>query len=70
KDIKFGFNVHHKCSSGTCKVSGKKSVLQERIQTTLETTFIEHDSLITQFIINTASLHNPHLLRCVLLSDL
>ncbi|KAJ7223043.1 hypothetical protein GGX14DRAFT_626835 [Mycena pura] len=65
QDIQFAFNVQHDCSSGTCKPSGKRPVLQERLETRLEESFIEHDSLVNRFIINIASLHNPHLLRCV-----
>ncbi|KAJ7302188.1 hypothetical protein DFH08DRAFT_826814 [Mycena albidolilacea] len=45
KDIQFAFNVQHDCSSGTCKPSGKRPVLQERQETRLEECFIEHDSL-------------------------
>ncbi|KAJ7331432.1 hypothetical protein DFH08DRAFT_614220, partial [Mycena albidolilacea] len=65
QDIQFAFNAQHDCSSETCKPSGKRPVLQERQKTQLEECFIEHDSLVIQFIVNVASLHNPHLLRRV-----
>ncbi|KAK6997335.1 hypothetical protein R3P38DRAFT_2476701, partial [Favolaschia claudopus] len=68
--IKFSFNVQHDCSGGTCMASGKKQVLQERRLTNLEESFIEHDRNISSYIINTASLHNPHLLRRTLPSQL
>ncbi|KAJ7790580.1 hypothetical protein B0H14DRAFT_2180915, partial [Mycena olivaceomarginata] len=63
-DIRFAFNAQHDCSSGTCKPYGKWPVLQERQKTQLEECFIEHDSLVIQFIVNIVSLHNPHLLCC------
>ncbi|KAF8144720.1 hypothetical protein K438DRAFT_1910920 [Mycena galopus ATCC 62051] len=66
KDVKFSFNVQHDCSSGSCKASGKRAVLQERQATKIQESFVEHDSNIKQFIINTASLHNPHFIRNVL----
>ncbi|KAF8145504.1 hypothetical protein K438DRAFT_2097776 [Mycena galopus ATCC 62051] len=69
ENIKFSFNAQYDCSSGTCKASGKKSVLQDRRQTNLESTFIKHDPLVTCYIINTTSLHNPHLIRRVLPPD-
>ncbi|KAJ7917332.1 hypothetical protein B0H13DRAFT_2443031 [Mycena leptocephala] len=65
-NIQFGFNVQHDCSSGTCKPSGKRSVVQERQETQLQESFVEHDPLINQFLINSGSLHNPHLIRRVL----
>ncbi|KAJ7744258.1 hypothetical protein DFH07DRAFT_725197, partial [Mycena maculata] len=43
---------------------------QERRTTDLEESFIEHDSLISSYIINTASLHNPHLIRHIFPSAL
>ncbi|KAF8147442.1 hypothetical protein K438DRAFT_1441286, partial [Mycena galopus ATCC 62051] len=64
--IRFGFNVQHDCSAGTCNASGERPVHQERQRTKLQESFIQHDPLITQFIINTTSLHNPHLIRRVL----
>ncbi|KAJ7483056.1 hypothetical protein B0H11DRAFT_2279874 [Mycena galericulata] len=70
ENIKFSFNVQHDCSSGTCKASGKRPILQERCTTKLEETFIEHDPLVPFYIINTASLHNPHLIRRTLPSEL
>ncbi|KAJ7753511.1 hypothetical protein B0H16DRAFT_1272308, partial [Mycena metata] len=70
ENIKFSFNVQHDCSGGTCKASGKRPVRQERGTTNLEESFIEHDPLVTFYIINTASLHNPHLLRRTLPSEL
>ncbi|KAJ7333330.1 hypothetical protein DFH08DRAFT_785684 [Mycena albidolilacea] len=65
KEIRFAFNVQHDCSSGTCKPTGKRPILQERQETRLEEYFIEHDSLVSRFVLNIASLHNSHLLRRV-----
>ncbi|KAJ7165453.1 hypothetical protein C8R43DRAFT_878421 [Mycena crocata] len=62
-DIKFSFNVQHDCSGGTCKATGRRPVLQDRRATQLEESYIVHDPLVSTFIINTASLHNPHLIR-------
>ncbi|KAK7018538.1 hypothetical protein R3P38DRAFT_2784347 [Favolaschia claudopus] len=63
-DIMFTLNVQHDCSGGTCKASGKRPVLQDRRATQIEELFIEHDLRNSpSYIINTASLHNPHLLR-------
>ncbi|KAJ7924239.1 hypothetical protein B0H13DRAFT_2230060 [Mycena leptocephala] len=65
-DIKFGFNVQHDCTSGSCKPSGRRPVLQEPKETNLEESFIEHDIHVSRFLISTSSLHNPHLLRRIL----
>ncbi|KAJ7863408.1 hypothetical protein B0H13DRAFT_1638198, partial [Mycena leptocephala] len=65
-DIKFSFNVQHDCSSGSCKPSGRRPVLQERQETNLKESFIEHDSRVSRFLISTSSLHNPHLLRRII----
>ncbi|KAJ7803687.1 hypothetical protein B0H14DRAFT_2384364 [Mycena olivaceomarginata] len=66
EEVRFAFNVQHDCSSGIYKASGKRPVLQERQETELEECYIEHNSLVSRFLINIASLHNPHLLRCVI----
>ncbi|KAJ7788603.1 hypothetical protein B0H14DRAFT_3504002 [Mycena olivaceomarginata] len=55
KEVRFIFNVQHNCSSGTCKPTGKQPTLQERQETQLEESFIEHDAQVSRFIINTAS---------------
>ncbi|KAJ7818587.1 hypothetical protein B0H14DRAFT_2264729, partial [Mycena olivaceomarginata] len=65
-EVRFAFNVQHDCSSGTCKPTGKRPIFQERQETQLEESFIEHDAQVSRFVVNTASLHNPHLLRRVL----
>ncbi|KAJ7819753.1 hypothetical protein B0H14DRAFT_2282891, partial [Mycena olivaceomarginata] len=65
-EVWFAFHVQHNCSSGTCKPTGKRPTLQERQETQLEESFIEHNAQVSRFIVNTASLHNPHLLRWVL----
>ncbi|KAJ7347294.1 hypothetical protein DFH08DRAFT_670751, partial [Mycena albidolilacea] len=62
-EVRFAFNVQHDCSSGTCTPTGKRPTLQERQETQLEESFIEHDAQVRRFVVNTASLHNPHLLR-------
>jgi len=70
QDIEFDFNVQHDCSFAECGPTGKRPRMQERIESPEATeSFIEHRD-VSQWIINTHSLHNGHLLRRCLPQDL
>jgi hypothetical protein len=67
----FQYNVQHDCRLAKCIASGKRAVMQERVQTELSKTesVIEHKPLDV-FLINTHAFHNAHLIRAVLPRDL
>jgi hypothetical protein len=67
----FQYNVQHDCRQAKCLASGKRAVVQERVQTELSepNSFIEHNPL-DRFLINTHAFHNAHLVRAVLPRDL
>jgi hypothetical protein len=69
--IMFQYNVQHDCRQAKCVGSGKRAVVQERVQTELSepNSFIEHNPL-DRFLINTHAFHNAHLIRAVLPRDL
>ena len=70
QDIEFDFNVQHDCSFAGCGPTGKRPCVQERIESSEATeSFIEHCD-VSRWVINTHSLHNGHLLRRCLPSDL
>ena len=70
QDIEFDFNVQHDCSFAGCGPTGKRPCVQERIESSKATeSFIEHCD-VSQWIINTHSLHNGHLLRRCLPQEL
>ena len=59
----FDFNVQHDCPSAGCSATGKRARRQERIVSDdLLDDAIEHRD-VDQWIVNTHSLHNGHLLR-------
>jgi hypothetical protein len=60
--INFIFNAQHDCREAKCEATGKRLQVQERVQSDISESYIEHKSL-ARFIINMTSLHNPHLLR-------
>lgn len=63
QDIEFDFNVQHDCAFAGCGPTGKHPCVQERIKSSKATeSFIEHRD-VSQWVINTHSLHNGHLLR-------
>ena len=65
EDIEFDFNVQHDCSLAGCGPTGKRSSVQERIKSSEATeSFVEHNN-VPQWILNTHSLHNGHLLGCL-----
>ena len=61
--MEFDFNVQHDCLTASCSATGKRARRQERIvcDDTLDNA-IEHRD-VDQWVINTHSLHNGHLLR-------
>ena len=61
KDILFVFNAQHNCVDAGCTVSGQHAVIQERAETSNYVSHIDHKSL-QSYIINSHSLHTPHLL--------
>jgi len=65
QDIDFLYNVQHDCPLAKCTASGKQPLMQERVESGLIKTYIEHQSL-ERFIINTHAFHNAHLLRATL----
>ena len=70
QDIEFDFNVQHDCSFAGCSPTSRRPRMQEQIESTEATeSFIEHRD-ISQWIINTHSLHNGYLLRRCLPQDI
>ncbi|KAL1939056.1 hypothetical protein VTO73DRAFT_10316 [Trametes versicolor] len=64
--IEFEFNVQHDCAFAGCTTTGVRNIRQERVKSSVTEKFIQHKPDVHRFIINTHSLHNPHLLRAVL----
>ena len=67
----FQYNVQHDCQQAKCSASGKRAIMQERVQTELSEpeSVIEHKPL-DRFLINTHAFHNAHLIRAVLPREL
>jgi len=63
--IDFLYNVQHDCPLSKCTASGKQPLMQERVESGLVQTYIEHKP-IERFVINTHAFHNAHLLRATL----
>src|SRR5260221_4501411 len=63
--IDFLYNAQHDCPLAKCTASGKQPLMQERVESGLVKTYIEHQSL-ERFVINTHAFHNAHLLRATL----
>ncbi|KAJ6589471.1 hypothetical protein B0H19DRAFT_892628, partial [Mycena capillaripes] len=61
-NVEFLFNVEHDCYSAQCSASGTRAKKQERVDSNIAETFIEHQPL-EEHIINTTAFHNSHLLR-------
>ncbi len=59
------YNAQHDCHLAKCTASGKRFLLQERVESGLTETVIEHHA-VDRFIINTHAFHNAHLLRATL----
>ncbi|KAJ7221530.1 hypothetical protein GGX14DRAFT_559018 [Mycena pura] len=62
KDILFSFNAQHDCSTAQCSATATRRIEQERVETDLMESVIEHRQPDI-FIINTSAFHNFHLLR-------
>ena len=60
--IHFAYNVQHDCPLAKCTASGNQPLMQERVESGLTKSFIEHKP-IDCFVINTHAFHNAHLLR-------
>ena len=63
--IGFLYNVQHDCPLAKCTGSGQQPLMQERVESGLFTTYIEHKST-ERFVINTHAFHNAHRLRAAL----
>ena len=59
------YNAQHDCHLAECTTSGKRLLLQERVESGLTETVIEHQA-VDHFVINTHAFHNAHLLRAIL----
>jgi hypothetical protein len=59
------YNVQHDCPRAQCTASGSQPVMQERVESGLMKSYIEHQAL-ERFVINTHAFHNTHLLRATL----
>ncbi|KAF9044483.1 hypothetical protein BJ165DRAFT_1347605, partial [Panaeolus papilionaceus] len=69
KDILFNFNAQHDCRKAQCTNTGRRNVVHERVQIDQTEACIQHNPL-NEYLINTHSLHNAHLLRDSLPRDL
>ena len=65
QDIGFLYNVQHDCPLAKCTASGKQPLIQERVESDLFKTYIEHKP-VEHFVINTHAFHNAHRLWAVL----
>ena len=63
QDLEFDLSVQHDCPSAGCSATGKRARRQERIVCDdMREDAIEHQD-VDQWVINTHTLHNGHLLR-------
>ena len=69
KAVLFKYNVQHDCRQVGCIASGTQAVVQERVESQMMETFIEHKPL-DSFLINMHAFHNAHLIRSILPRDL
>lgn len=69
KAVLFEYNAQHDCRQAGCIASGTRAVVQERVESQVMETFIEHKPL-DSFVINTHAFHNAHLIRSILPRDL
>ncbi|KAF9043189.1 hypothetical protein BJ165DRAFT_1545314 [Panaeolus papilionaceus] len=71
KALLFEYNTQHDCDHSKCSASGRKAVVQERIETGSTDRCIQHNHTnLEKYIVNTHAFHNAHLLRDVLPRDL
>jgi len=57
--------VQHDCPLAKCTASGKQPLIQERVESDLFKSYIEHKP-VDRFVINTHAFHNAHRLRAAL----
>ncbi|KAL0572680.1 hypothetical protein V5O48_009279 [Marasmius crinis-equi] len=62
ENVKFNFNAQHDCQSAQCESTGLCPRRQERQDSELMETFIEHKPL-NRYLVNLHSFHNGHLIR-------
>ncbi|KAF8800220.1 hypothetical protein BYT27DRAFT_7043091, partial [Phlegmacium glaucopus] len=67
--VLFEYNIQHDCRHTGCTASGKRTVLQERVESGIMEMFIKHKP-IDVFLINTHAFHNAHLIQAILPRDL
>jgi hypothetical protein len=65
QNIGFLYNVQHDCPLAKCTASGKQPLMQERVESGLFKSYMEHKP-IERFVVNTHGFHNAHRLRMVL----
>jgi len=65
----FIFNAQHDCQHAKCTASGQRHQKQERQESGVMESFIEHNA-VDCFVINTHTLHNAHLIRNTLPREL
>jgi len=65
QSILFSYNVQHDCNFAKCIASGKRAVVQERVQSDKTEVYVEHKE-IGHYLLNTHAFHNAHLIRAVL----
>ncbi|TBU58803.1 hypothetical protein BD310DRAFT_785140, partial [Dichomitus squalens] len=64
-DIVCVINVQHDCSRARCTTDGKKTIRQEREDTTQSRTVVSHTNS-TLYVVNLQALHNQHWMRLTL----
>ncbi|KAL0563661.1 hypothetical protein V5O48_018404 [Marasmius crinis-equi] len=69
KNIKFNFNAQHDCRIAQCESTGLRPHRQERQDSEIMDSFVEHKPL-NRYIINLHSFHNGYLIREVLPREL
>jgi hypothetical protein len=65
QSILFEFNAQHDCQKARCSSTGRRIVIQERVESNITEQFIEHKPL-DEYLINTHAFHNAHLIREIL----
>ncbi|KAI0082998.1 hypothetical protein BDY19DRAFT_901079, partial [Irpex rosettiformis] len=65
EDVLFKFNAQHDCLHAGCQVSGQRAQVQERIETSRTSSYVEHahNAQTDRFIVNMHAFHNAHLIR-------
>ncbi|KAL0570869.1 hypothetical protein V5O48_011094 [Marasmius crinis-equi] len=69
ENIKFNFNAQHDCRIAQCESTGHRPHRQERQDSQIMESFIEHKPL-NRYLVNLHSFHNGHLIREVLPREL